>query len=73
MRVGYIRVSSIDQHTDRQLDGIEADRVFTDKASAKDTDRPHSCGSSATGTPWSCTPWTGSRATSTTFERSCGT
>jgi DNA invertase Pin-like site-specific DNA recombinase len=40
MRVGYIRVSSIDQHTDRQLDGIEADRVFTDKASAKDTDRP---------------------------------
>ena len=29
-RVGYIRVSSLDQHTDRQLDGIELDRVFTD-------------------------------------------
>ncbi|WP_079590920.1 recombinase family protein, partial [Mycobacteroides abscessus] len=40
MRVGYVRVSTIDQHTDRQLDGIQTDRVFTDKASAKDTDRP---------------------------------
>lgn len=40
MRVGYIRVSTVDQNTDRQLDGIETDRVFTDKASAKDTDRP---------------------------------
>lgn len=40
MRVGYIRVSTLDQHTDRQLDGIPTDQVFTDKASAKDTDRP---------------------------------
>ena len=40
MRVGYIRVSTLDQHTDRQLDGIDTDQVFTDKASAKDTDRP---------------------------------
>lgn len=31
--VGYIRVSSYDQSADRQLDGIELDRVFTDKAS----------------------------------------
>jgi DNA invertase Pin-like site-specific DNA recombinase len=39
-RVGYIRVSSLDQHTDRQLDGIEQDRVFTDTASGKDVSRP---------------------------------
>jgi DNA invertase Pin-like site-specific DNA recombinase len=40
MRVGYIRVSSIDQNTVRQLDGIEVERTFTDKASGKDTARP---------------------------------
>jgi len=28
-RVGYVRVSTLDQHTERQLDGIEVDRVFT--------------------------------------------
>ena len=39
-RVGYIRVSSIDQNTDRQLHGIELDRVYEDKCSGKDTDRP---------------------------------
>jgi len=39
-RVGYIRVSSFEQNTDRQLDGVEVDRVFTDKASGKDTKRP---------------------------------
>lgn len=39
-RVGYIRVSSYDQSADRQLDGIELDRVFTDRASGKDTERP---------------------------------
>jgi DNA invertase Pin-like site-specific DNA recombinase len=39
-RVGYIRVSSLDQNTDRQLDGQELDKVFTDKASGKDTNRP---------------------------------
>jgi DNA invertase Pin-like site-specific DNA recombinase len=39
-RVAYIRVSSLDQHTDRQLDGIELDRVFTDTASGKDVSRP---------------------------------
>jgi DNA invertase Pin-like site-specific DNA recombinase len=38
-RVGYIRVSSIDQNIDRQLDGIQLDRTFTDKASGKDTQR----------------------------------
>lgn len=40
MRVGYIRVSSVDQNTVRQLDGIEVERVFTDKASGKDAARP---------------------------------
>src|ERR1700733_609774 len=39
-RVGYIRVSSVDQNTDRQLEGQELDRTFTDKASGKDTNRP---------------------------------
>lgn len=38
--VGYIRVSSIDQNTVRQLDGHQLDRVFTDKLSGKNTDRP---------------------------------
>jgi DNA invertase Pin-like site-specific DNA recombinase len=40
MRVGYIRVSTVDQNTVRQFDGIEVERVFTDKASGKDTTRP---------------------------------
>ena len=39
-RIGYIRVSSLDQNTVRQLEGIQLDRVFTDKASGKDTTRP---------------------------------
>ncbi len=39
-RVGYIRVSSVDQATDRQLDGVPLDRTFTDRASGKDTARP---------------------------------
>lgn len=38
--VGYVRVSTIDQNTERQLDGIELGKVFTDKASGKDTNRP---------------------------------
>ena len=39
-RVGYIRVSTLDQKTERQLDGIRLAKVFTDKASGKDTKRP---------------------------------
>jgi DNA invertase Pin-like site-specific DNA recombinase len=38
--VGYIRVSSVDQNTERQLEGITLDKVFTDKVSGKDTNRP---------------------------------
>ncbi|QDP79855.1 recombinase family protein [Nocardia otitidiscaviarum] len=40
MRVGYIRVSTGDQNTVRQLDGITVERTFTDTASGKDTTRP---------------------------------
>lgn len=39
-RIGYIRVSTVDQNTERQLDGIQLDKTFTDKASGKDTKRP---------------------------------
>lgn len=38
--VAYIRVSSVDQNTDRQLAGVPVDETFTDKASGKDTNRP---------------------------------
>lgn len=38
--VGYVRVSTADQNTERQLDGLELDKVFTDHASGKNTDRP---------------------------------
>ena len=39
-RIGYIRVSTIDQTEARQLEGVEVARVFTDKASGKDAKRP---------------------------------
>ncbi|HMB06165.1 MAG TPA: recombinase family protein [Isosphaeraceae bacterium] len=39
-RIGYVRVSSYDQNADRQLEHLDVDRVFTDKASGKDADRP---------------------------------
>src|SRR5512135_2526925 len=39
-RIGYIRVSSLEQTEARQLDGIELAKIFTDKASGKDTKRP---------------------------------
>lgn len=38
--VGYVRVSSFSQNTDRQLDEILLERIFTEKASAKDAQRP---------------------------------
>lgn len=40
IRIGYVRVSSADQNTDRQLDGQELTVTFTDKASGKNTNRP---------------------------------
>jgi DNA invertase Pin-like site-specific DNA recombinase len=39
-RIGYIRVSTVDQNTERQLDGIQLDKTFLDKASGKDIKRP---------------------------------
>lgn len=39
-KIGYIRVSASDQNVERQLDGMELDRVFTDRVSGKSTDRP---------------------------------
>ena len=38
--IGYMRVSTFEQNTDRQLEGMEFDRTFIDKASGKDTVRP---------------------------------
>ncbi len=39
-RIGYVRVSTLDQNPERQLDNIPVDRIFTDKASGKDATRP---------------------------------
>jgi DNA invertase Pin-like site-specific DNA recombinase len=39
-RIGYIRVSSLDQNPERQLEQVRVDRTFTDKASGKDVARP---------------------------------
>ncbi len=42
-KIGYIRVSSIDQNTDRQdiaLSEIKTDRIFTEKISGKTIERP---------------------------------
>ena len=39
-RIGYVRVSSFDQNPERQLEQVTVDRLFTDKASGKDIQRP---------------------------------
>jgi DNA invertase Pin-like site-specific DNA recombinase len=39
-RIGYVRVSTLDQNEMRQLEGQVLDRVFTDKASGRDIARP---------------------------------
>src|SRR5688500_12979322 len=65
-RIGYIRVSTLDQHTERQLDGIEIDKTFIDKASRKDTKRPQlelMMSFVRAGIPSSFTAWTGLPAT----------
>ena len=38
--VGYVRVSTADQNTARQLDGVALDKVFEESVSGKSTDRP---------------------------------
>lgn len=43
MNVAYIRVSTVDQNVDRQVEAMKhlnIDKTFTDKASGKDTNRP---------------------------------
>jgi len=40
MLIGYKRVSTQEQNTDRQLDNIQVEKVYEDKASGKSTDRP---------------------------------
>ena len=40
MRIGYKRVSIVDQNTARQLEGVEVDKLFEDKASGKSANRP---------------------------------
>ena len=39
-QVGYIRVSSNGQNTERQLEGVLLDETFTDKVSGNSLDRP---------------------------------
>jgi len=38
--IGYVRVSSVGQNDERQLQDINLDRVFKEKVSGKNTDRP---------------------------------
>lgn len=38
-RIGYVRVSTLDQNVERQLDGVIVDRTFLDKKSGKDVER----------------------------------
>lgn len=40
LKIAYIRVSTIDQNTDRQLAGLEFDRTFEEKFSGKSKNRP---------------------------------
>ena len=39
-KIGYVRVSTVEQNTIRQLDGLALDKLFTDTCSGKDTNRP---------------------------------
>lgn len=38
--IGYVRVSSEDQNPERQLDGLEVDKLYIEKVSGKDLNRP---------------------------------
>ena len=39
-RIGYVRVSSLDQNPARQLEHVPVDRLFVDAASGRDANRP---------------------------------
>lgn len=38
--IGYVRVSTLDQSERRRLEGQVLDRIYSDKASGRDTERP---------------------------------
>ena len=40
MDIGYVRVSTFEQHMDRQLGGIRLDKIYKDTVSGKDMERP---------------------------------
>lgn len=43
MNIGYVRVSTVEQNEERQLEGLKSykiDKWFTEKVSGKDTNRP---------------------------------
>ena len=43
MNIAYVRVSTVEQNEDRQLEGLKTyniEKWFTEKISAKDTNRP---------------------------------
>jgi hypothetical protein len=66
-RIGYVRVSTLDQNEKRQLERQVLDQVFTDKASGRDTTRPELTDLlrfARDGDTWWCTAWTGWPATS---------
>lgn len=59
-RIGYIRVSTFDQNQERQLEGVQVEHTFTDKASSKDIKRPQLealMSSPVLVTPWLCIVW----------------
>ena len=39
-RIGYVRVSTVEQNAVRQLDGVTLDKTYVDRASGRDTERP---------------------------------
>lgn len=40
LRIGYVRVSALDQNPDRQIEALQVEKLYIDKASGSSTDRP---------------------------------
>ena len=70
-RIGHVRVSMPDQNEKRQLEGQVLDKIFTDKASGRDTARRQLAKllrlAREGDTLWLCTAWTGLLATSMAY------